>query len=295
MKVLHCSRTLTKKVDRINRYGEIYFLGYCNCKCFYCIGKEASATTRDEQITMVTPPQDFKNFDQFLRILKEKEITTVYLSSIKTDPLLYRYLNEITDLLIGQGISVGIRTNGYLFWENIDVFRKLNAEISFSVQAFDGQKNKAICEREDIPDWQGIINWLRAEHKTCRFTMVLNRYNEGELEKLLNLCADNADVVDYVQGRILYKEYGDTDPADLQCFNNTHNTVKLLCGEPYAYYGGAPSYWWKHDCNKISVSFWSKPFEKDTIDSVNYFVTGQITTSCKIIPGKEEHVEEIIA
>ena len=244
---------------------------------------------------MATPPQEFRNFDKFLELLAEKEITTVYLSSTKTDPLLYKYLDEITDILIERGISVGIRTNGYLFWDNLNVFRKLNAEISFSVQALNGLKNKSICGREDIPDWQGIIDWLRAEGKTCRFTMVLNRYNGGELGKLLDLCAENADVVDYVQARILYKEFGKVDPADKHAFIDAHWLVEKLCGEPYAYYGNAPSYWWKYHGRKISVSFWSKPFEKDTIDSVNYFVTGQITTACKIIPGKEQHVEEVAA
>lgn len=49
-----------------------------------------------------------------------------------------------------------------------------------------------------------------------------------------------------------------------------------------------------YDCQGVLVSTWDKPLEKDTIDSLNYFVSGQITTACHIVNGKEGHEEEVV-
>ena len=58
--------------------------------------------------------------------------------------------------------------------------------------------------------------------------------------------------------------------------------IKTLVKESYDY-----------DCGGVLVSTWDKPLEKDTIDSLNYFVNGQITTACHIVKGKGEHEEEV--
>ena len=284
-----------KRKPATKNYGEIYFMGVCNCSCFYCIGKEISASTSQEQVTMSTPPRELRNFNKFIEELHQRKITTVYLSSVKTDPLLYKHLDTMVDILHEEGFKVGIRTNGYDFWKNKRVFKKLDEEISFSVQALDEEKNFRICHRTYTPSWGAIVQWLRENGKRCRFTMVLNRYNEGELQKLLDFSAANSDVVEYVQARRLYKELELSPAEDETVFQLEHSRIQEKCGEPYACFGQSPCYWWRNGDKKVSVSFWSKPFEKDTINSVNYFVTGEITTACKIVRGKNFHEEEIVS
>ena len=278
----------------MKKYGEIYFLGKCNCKCFYCIGNEISESD-DEEATKQMHPWELRNFDRFLKLLHENSYDTVYLSSVKTEPLLYRHIDEMIDILIEQGFKVGIRTNGYLYNMYRESFYKMEEEISFSVQGMTSSVNHAICGVYTMPDWEFIFQDLREHHKKCRVTMVINQQNKEEFFDLLDLCAKYNDVVTYVQGRRMYREDGEVPLYEEVAFK----VVKKQLTEKSKYlipsFGGSFGYNWFSDkaLRKIDVYLWEKPFEKNTISPINYFVNGQITTACHIVLGKEKHHEEI--
>ena len=266
-------------------------MGACNCKCFYCIGQEFTSNEEDEK-RMSTRPGDLKNFHKFLDILNDKGIETVYLSGAKTDPLMYKHLLEMVRILQARGFKVGIRTNGYLFWDRLDIFELLDEEISFSMQALNGDSTELICGRSDVPDWKMIFSWMRFHHKTCRVSTVVNRFNVFDIPEMLNLCAENSDVVDYFQVRRLFREYEEIPGRDAAAFNVARSAIETAC-ETIGHFGSAPTYSWVFRNRKLPVSVWSKPFTKDAINSVNYFPNGQITTACHLVPGKENHIEEV--
>jgi len=268
------------------KYGEIYFLGNCICKCFYCIGKE-TRTERDNNAYMNVHYEHFKNIHKFLDMLKDKGTNVVYLSSTCTDPLIYRYVAELIEMLHKEGFKVGIRSNAYLFMQRTNVIELLDEEISLSVQALTSKNCYKICGIEEVVPWKDVLIWLKDHNKKCRLTMVVNQYNQYEAEALIDLAKDFNDVVSYIQFRKIFYENYDVCLTDSLAYDN----IKSMLEEKYEkkVINGFTDY----DCDGVLVSTWDKPLEKDTIDSLNYFVNGQITTACHIVKGKEGHEEEV--
>lgn len=112
-------------------YGEILFLGRCNNKCYYCLGNEMPKAKMVSNLD--TPYKELKNLDLFLDRLKKAKTRTIYLSSVITEPMLYKDINNLCDYLISKGFKVGIRTNG-MHDGLLKIIPKLKAEIFINTE-----------------------------------------------------------------------------------------------------------------------------------------------------------------
>ena len=95
-----------------NSYGELYFIGPCNFNCYFCLGREMYMLQKDTTNMLRTHFSEWDGFYEWIDELKQDGITKIYLSSTNTEPTLYKYLDELVDLLQEtHGFKVGIRSN----------------------------------------------------------------------------------------------------------------------------------------------------------------------------------------
>ena len=70
----------------------------------------------------------------------------MYLSSVITEPMLYKHIGELVDYIQSKGIRVGLRTNGYFVLQNMDVIKKLQNHISISLNSLNNETCYTICK-----------------------------------------------------------------------------------------------------------------------------------------------------
>lgn len=262
----------------MKRYGEILFLGKCNQKCFYCLGNEMpNAKKQDFNSTHFSK---FLDFFRFIDILRYRDIDEVYLSSVNTEPLMYKYVDQLVDYLHTKGFKVGIRTNGTIYDE---VLKKLDGEISISINSFNDVTNKKICGRKSpYGTIKKILDNLRGLGKTIRISILINEFNVYEFDDMLAKLKDYADVIDYIQIRRWYTLH---DTADNSPYDKCISFIK----ENYKYVGN----FYESDIYEsqygIKVSLWNTVFKRESVQSVNYFPDGKISDYNLLIPIYEEN------
>lgn len=261
------------------KYGEIYFLGKCNAKCYYCLSKEMSNLKKDDENQMVTHFKEWENFDEYVDLLKENDVKKIYLSSVTTEPMMYKYLDELVDYLRTNGFKVGIRTNGYFANDKMDTLLKLDEEISFSINSFNEDINYEICGLSNIPDWDRIFNEFDRNGKKCRVSIVVNRYNEKEIPDALEKLS-KYKCIDYVQLRRVYKYEGVAD-EDIY-YDRVVDDVKAN-GEKCGNFFESEIYNYKG----VKVSLWSDVFKKESVSSINYFTNGLVSDHNLLVPAYE--------
>lgn len=257
-------------------------LGKCNQKCIYCLGNEMpSAKKCDFNNTFFS---EFVDFERFLGILNEREIDEIYLSSVNTEPLLYKYVDQLVDFLHEEGFKVGIRTNGTIYH---DVLKKLDSEISISVNSFNDFNNVKICGRKSsFETLKKIIDNLSGLGKTIRLSILLNQYNVYELESMLSKTSQFKESIDYIQVRKWYT------------LNNTADNVPYEKGVKYIkenlkHVGNFYESDIYETSEGVKVSLWNDVFKKESVQSVNYFPNGKISDYNLLIPIFENNISLI--
>ena len=167
------------------KYAEILFLGKCNCSCFYCLQNEMDRLQFEAENQMNIHFSKWNNFEKFIKLIKKENIEKIYLSSVTTEPMMYKYLKELILYLKENGLKVGIRTNGYFALEKIDCLDILDEEISFSINSLNDDTCMKICKKKN-PSWNNIFMELSKLNKKCRVSIVVNRFNKDEIVDILN-------------------------------------------------------------------------------------------------------------
>lgn len=267
----------------MKQYGEILFLGLCNLKCFYCLSAEMKKLKKEKENQMNVHFKEWKDFDTFLLRCKDKKIDTIYLSSVTTEPMLYKYINMLIKYLREKGFHVGIRTNGYYAEEKIEALLLCNEEISFSINSFNEKTNNSICKCNYIPNWSNIFEMFRKDNKKCRISIVVNQYNYNEILDMLDFLSKYKDIISYVQLRRVYKYDKQSKNIDGDYYYKIIKDLENIAKEKESFYESRQFLY-----KDLSVSLWNDVFKKESITSINYFTNGIISTNNLLIPAYEK-------
>ena len=265
-------------------YGEILFIGKCNCNCYYCLSNEMHKLKQNALKHSSSHFLDWKNFYTFLDKLKSNNVKKIYLSSTITDPLLYSYIDELIEFLHLNGFTVGIRTNGYMAIDKMNTVLKLDDEISFSINSLSTDINYNICNVKNIPDWDTIFSLFSKYNKKCRVSIVVNHFNYKEVNSILKKLSQY-DAIDYIQLRKIYK-YND-------CNINIDDENAFKCTKQYILnVGKYIGNFYESKIFKIynkKVSLWEDVFQKESVKTYNYFTDGVLSDDNLLIRIYEEN------
>lgn len=264
-------------------YGEILFLGKCNNRCYYCLGSEMLKAQLVDN--METPYNELKNLDIFLDRLRNGGCNTVYLSSVETDPLLYKDIDNLCDCLISKGFKLGIRTNGLCWSTFLDIIPKLDAEISISINSLNNSTNERICGNRAVLVIPCILHSLKINNKKCRISIVINKFNASEIVDTVEYLQE-FDNISYIQLRKRYRYRYCNDSfykEDIEAFNFVKS--KLSCR-----YSDVPMSNFHESIIynlHVPVSLWEDVFKRESLSTLNYFTDGKITTNNLLVPSYE--------
>jgi wyosine [tRNA(Phe)-imidazoG37] synthetase (radical SAM superfamily) len=226
--------------------------------------------------------EHWNNFNAFITKLEEENINKIFLSSVVAEPMMYKHLHELVKHLIGLGFNVGVRTNGYFFLEKIDTIKMMDAEISLSINSLNCDTNQAICGVHDLPDYDTIFDELYKLNKSCRVSIVINRFNRNEIFQILDYLSTK-ECVSYVQLRKIYKYDNSIRQDDANSFDLIKNELSQNFQMVGNYYESQI-----FDYQGLKVSIWENVFKKSSIRSINYFTNGLISTNNLLIPAYEK-------
>lgn len=254
-------------------FANINLQGLCNYKCFFCIGNEIKSKTCNNYLNVHFCY--WKNFDKFLNLCKNDNINKIYLTGQNTDPLLYRYLDELIVYLKEKGFLVGIRTNGQLALKQINSINKINDVISLSIHSLNNDTLEKITKVRNKIDWKEVINRIEVP---LRISIVVNRYNKDELFDIIKYFSQFKKIK-YIQLRCIDTDYRFNElKDDIEIFNQLVKKIdekypcikKFYTSSSYEIFGKEVSLW--------------KTVET-TINSYNYFTDGVISDNYFIVEG----------
>jgi len=262
-------------------FANINLLGRCNAQCFFCLGLDLA-----EKINRFNHLQihfsDWKNFSAFLQKCREVQVTKIYITGQNTDSLMYQYLGQLVDFLHGNGFQVGLRTNGYLALDKLDVINKCDLSVGYSVHTINPVTNKMIMGRSDIPNWGLII----PATERPRISIVLNRCNKWEFFQLLRFLSQFKNIR-YVQvRRVSTDTRAELLMPDMVAYEEVYSQVRdifplkrrfAVDAEVYEIYG-------------MDVVFWRTV--KTSVNSLNYFTDGTISDSYFIVEGYLKYCQQ---
>jgi len=167
-------------------FSNINIIGPCSFGCFFCLGNDLKAEF-DQYNDLKTHFSKWKNFDKYISILKAGRLTNkglnrIYITGQNTDPLLYKYLDELIDYLKSEGFYVGLRTNGLAAKTKMKTINKFDS-VSFTMLSLDKKILEQIVRRKNVmPDWRYIFSHIKTK---TRVAIVVNRYNLKEVFKMV--------------------------------------------------------------------------------------------------------------
>lgn len=240
---------------------------------------------KDTTNMLRTHYSEWDGFYDWIDELKQDGITKIYLSSTNTEPTLYKYLDELVDLLQEtHGFKVGIRSNAStLTPRNIGPVLKMNEEISLSLQSFTAETFTQITGKPLRFDVFKTLDLFRQANKTIRCTIVVNQYNFKEVISMLETLSAYTDVIEYVQLRKFYK-YDIKDLADEEVDAWNYVKDKITAFDHVGNYYESPIY----AVNNLSVSLWETVFSADSIRPNNYWVNGVKTKKTLLVEGYDD-------
>jgi len=255
-------------------FANINLLGKCNANCYFCLGKDI-----DEILSLQNQTQvhfsEWKNFERFLKVCKENNIKKLYITGQNTDSLVNKYFEELVEYLKNEGFLVGIRTNGYLAEQKLDLINKCNDEIGYSIHSLDPETNYKIMGHRDFPNWEYIIPNTKPVN---RVAIVVNRYNINEFFDLVKYIS-KFDNVSYIQARRISTDtrYEEME-EDIKLYEELYNKVKreypklrdFYSAEIFEIYGK-------------EVCFWRTV--QTTVNSINYFSDGTLSEEYFVVEG----------
>jgi len=273
-----------KNYDRSEpTFANINIMGPGNLSCRFDLGNDLKAefdqyNNLDENFT------DWKNFKSYISNLKARGITKVYLTSPNTDPLLYKYLVELAAYLKQEGFYVGLRTNGLLAKEKIDIINKFDS-VSYTLLTLSTDTLEKISTgNRHIIDWDYILTNTTAKKKV---SIIVTRENADEVLSLIKFLS-KYDNLSYIQVRKvstatregLLKE-------DMCAFEELYAKVSGMypkAGE----FELAPIF----QIDGKEVIFWRT--EATAVNSWNYFTNGVYSDSHFVIEGYLENRNKAI-
>lgn len=267
-----------KKYD----YGEILFIGKCNCKCYYCLYNEMKKLQKNTQTYNEIHFSEWSKFNDFLNRLKLNNCKKIYLSSTSYEPLLYKYIDELINYLIIEGFKVGIRTNGTLITKKFEIFKKINGGISISLNSLNLDTNKLITGSTLIPDWKMIFDYFNQNNIMTRISIVIVKENYQEIEEILDFLSKQK-CISYVQIRKRYNYYNKEDCILDEPFTYVKNFIEKNSKKVSDYFE-SPIYKYKD----LNVSLWFDVFKKESLNTLNYFTDGVLTENNLLVEGYEE-------
>lgn len=267
-------------------YGEILFIGNCNYKCYYCICNEMKKMQKNKEIYNNQHFSNWRNFEQFLSRLETANCQTIYLSSTSSEPLLYKYIDELVKYLNDRGFKLGIRTNGTIITKKLSLFEKFNGRISISLNSFNADTNKLIAGSSLMPDWQTIFDYFNKNNIMARISVVIVPENCHEIKDMLEIICKQK-CIKYVQLRKRYSYYNRQENSEDKSFNYVKNFIQENCKIESNYYE-SPIYKYKN----LSVSLWFDVFKKESLNTLNYFTDGLIATNNLLVEAYEENQNE---
>lgn len=264
-----------KNTNREAKYSfaNINLIGKCNANCYFCLGKDIDDIL-SKQNQMGMHFAEWKNLDKYLDLCASYGVEKVYLTGENTDPLIYKYLQELINYIQDKGFKVGIRNNGYLAPKKIDTINSCLEEIGYSVNAISEEANMQVMGRRDIPKWDEII----PKTNNPRTSIIVSRYNVHEFFDIVKYLS-KFDNIRYVQARCIVSETrNDQMIPDQEAFMALLDEVdkKYTCVDTFH---GARIY----EIHGMRVSFW-KNWDTN-INSLNYFSDGTINEGYFIIGG----------
>lgn len=266
-------------MSKIN-YGEILFVGKCNFNCFYCLGHEMHPSVIED--TFNVHFSKWRYFEKWLNYLHNNNVKTMYLSSTNSEPLLYKYIDELIDYLQNDGFDVGIRTNGSL---NVECCNKCKEEISLSLQSLNIDTFYKIT---GVPlKFDFLENLSKIQSNNIRVSIVVNRYNYLEVEDMLNILKNYN--LQYVQLRKCYKYYDEDIAPDIKAFEYVKEKLKAYKVKGNFHESII------YDVNNLPVSVWETVFEKSSISSSNYWTNGIITDNNLLVEGYNDEYYRVLS
>lgn len=287
MKMLN-KNDLVKSNDNQKKYdyGEILFIGKCNYKCYYCLCNEMKKMQKNTLIYNEKHFSQWPNFSCFLNELKVNQCKIIYLSSTSSEPLLYKYIDELVDYLKDEGFRVGIRTNGTIITKKLELFKKFDDEISISLNSLNVDTNMLITRSSLIPDWKAIFEYFTKNNIVARISIVIVRENYQEIEDILDFLSEQK-CVGYVQLRKKYNYYNKQDYTLDETFDYVKNFIEKNCKKIGNYFE-SPIYKYKD----LTVSLWFDVFKKESLNTLNYFIDGVLTSNNLLVEAYEEDNNE---
>ena len=264
-------------------FANINIMGPGNLNCRFDPGNDLKAEF-DQYNNLDENFNDWKNFKTYISSLKAKGITKIYLTSPNTDPLLYKYLDELVTYLKQEGFYVGLRTNGLLAKEKMKIINKFDS-VSYTLLTLSPDTLEKISPgSRHIIDWDYILTNTTAKK---RISIVVTRENTGEVFGLIKFLSKYDDL-SYIQVRKvstvtregLLKE-------DMRVFEELYAKVSGTypkVGE----FELAPIF----KVEGKEVIFWRT--EATTVNSSNYFTNGVYSDNHFIIEGYLENRNKTI-
>lgn len=261
-------------------FANINFQGPCNYQCYFCLGKDIEKGYCHNFLNIHF--HLWKNFDHYLNLCKEAGIKKIYLTGQNTDPLLYKYLQELIDYLKQQDFLVGIRTNGILALEKLTELNSLNDEVGLSIHSMNPMTNKNITKVKTIPNWDIIIPKIKVP---LRIAIVVTRHNKDEILSLIKFFSTYKNI-NYIQLRCIatderYQELKE----DITCY--TEIVEKIETTFPYVRDFFTASI---YNIYGKEVSLWKTV--ETSINSYNYFTDGIISDNYFIVEGYQKEITE---
>lgn len=259
-------------------FANINLLGKCNVDCFFCLGKDIEEELCGNN-QVVEHFSEWKNFYRFLEVCWENRVYKLYITGQNTDGLMYGYLEELVDYLHESGFQVGIRTNGYLALQKMDIINNCELSTGYSIHTLSPITNKMIMGRSDLPDWEEIIPATQRP----RISVVLNRCNKCEFFPLMRYFTKFPNIR-YIQIRRVSTDTRIEElTPDMIAYEEIYTQVKDIFPLKERLWQDAEVY----DIYGQDVVFWRTV--KTSVNSINYFTSGVISDEYFIVEGYLKH------
>jgi len=264
-------------------FANINLLGKSNANCFFCLGKDIASELEGKNQLKIHF-NAWKNFRAFLNRCENENIKKLYLTGQTADGLQYQYLSEIVNYLKDRGFEIGVRTNGYLAKEKLDIIKQMNGEIGYSIHTLLPDINKQIMGRRDLPDWGYLIP---NSGDNVRISIVVNRYNVGEVESLIHYLSQ-FDNVKYIQlRRISTDTRYDFHEEDLIVYEKFFKEFSAKYPQKTTFFGAEV-----FEVYGKEINFWRTV--ETSCNSINYFTDGTVSDEYFVVEGYLKNREGVV-
>lgn len=262
-------------------FANINLLGKCNADCYFCLGKDIASELHGKD-QLQTHFSEWRNFRIFTSMCQDAGIKDLYFTGQTADGLQYEYLKDAVDYLQLLSFRVGVRTNGYLAEQSMDIINSMDSGIGYSIHSLNKDTNFKIMGSYIKPDWDKIIP-LSGDN--VRVSIVLCRYNINEFFDLVEYIS-KFDNVRYIQVRRIST---DTRFEELEQDISLYEQFYKAFKKEYPSYGNFHCAQ-KHEVFGKEVNFWRTV--ETNINSFNYFTDGTISDEYFIVEGYLNNVAE---